>query len=262
MKVQNGSYNSAIRLAFTLIELLVVIAIIAILAAMLLPALSKAKSKAIQIQCINNLKQISLAAFSYFNDYTKTVPYNKGLDLWMPLILANHGNVNQVRLCPLLAENLAGDYGGADKAWRWQISAATPRWQGGYAINGWLYWDFSPPTGPPQNFPTQGSIQKPTQTPMFGDAMWVDSWPQATDAPARNLYQQTYPAAGGINRFMVGRHGNSSPSQAPRNLSPGGPLPGAINLAAADGHVQTVKLERLYDWYWHKDYVPPATRPP
>ena len=78
------------RKIFTMIELLIVISIIAVLAAMLLPALGKARDRAMAIKCVSNLKNIHLMAVSYLNDNNGRYPYT---------VLSNIGEPVSTQVC-------------------------------------------------------------------------------------------------------------------------------------------------------------------
>jgi prepilin-type processing-associated H-X9-DG protein len=63
-----------------------------------------------------------------------------------------------------------------------------------------------------------------------------------------------------LQRIAIPRHSLSG-AKVVKNFDLRNSLPGAVNLSFADTHVETVKLEKLWGLYWHKNWVPPATRP-
>jgi prepilin-type N-terminal cleavage/methylation domain-containing protein/prepilin-type processing-associated H-X9-DG protein len=268
MKTPNSSRRINQYRAFTLIELLVVIAIIAILAAMLLPALSAAKSKAYSINCVSNMKQMTLTFFMYQQDTGSSVAYTNSTALWMAQLMGYQANVAKIRLCPVAKDQAATpvQQGTAKTRWDWGSNPDPTLNQGSYALNGWFYrYDstsplagYIPGSDAPKFFQKESGIVRPSETPAFCDAIWPDMWAYANDSLsgvplADGRFAGT---PGWLGRACIARHPLKT-GMAVLNQ----PIPGAVNMGYADGHAGLLKLNDLKNVTWSKGWTPAPVWP-
>ncbi len=214
-----GTPGPKVQGAFTLIELLVAIAIISLLAAMLLPALSRAKESARAVQCLNQMRQISLAVKLYGDGHNDEFPRSQHSAF-------AHGQLPWGRA---IAPELGRDF----LTWTNLMSGlyhcpSDPRkYAWSYGQN--VYFELNPEdddyVGSPETWRRTSSVPKPSATILDGENSSSESGSMGAD----HIMAHFWTSAQEVTDVEKRRHRNRS------------------NYSFVDGHAQARKFDSTFD---------------